>query len=72
MKKIDSSTVLSICSALFFVAGIITFVFGDNNTMGFLFTTNGLLFLTIGINLKRQAGTETQNREEKADEEENK
>ena len=64
MKKIDRSTILSICSIQLFVAGIITFAAGGQNTIGFLFTTTGFLFLTVGISFRRREDVQY---EEKAD-----
>lgn len=69
MKKIDRSTILSICSGLLFIAGIIPSVAGSNYTVGFLFITVGFLFLTIAISFRRREDAKT---EEKAEEDENK
>ena len=54
MKKSQLSTIFSICSTLLFVAGIIMFAAGDQNMVGFLFTSTGFLFMTLGISYRRK------------------
>ena len=69
MKKIDYSLILSICAIALFISGIITFAAGGQNTVGFLCTTAGFLFLTVGISFRRKE--ENAQTEKKADDAKN-
>ena len=70
MKNFDRITALNISAILLFVAGIITFAAGGNNTTGFLFTSSGFLFLTLGISARRKEDAQTEGeKEEKVEEE---
>jgi hypothetical protein len=55
---------------LLFVAGIITFAAGGNNTTGFLFTTTGFLFLALGIGARRKEDAKAEDEKDEKTEEE--
>ncbi len=73
MKKINPSTIFSICSIMLFVAGIIAFSAGGQNTIGFLFTSTGFLFMSVGIIYRRKEDEQKEEKvnDEKVGEEEN-
>ena len=56
--------ILSICAVLLFVAGIVTFATGDQNTIGFLWTSAGFLFLTISISFRRKEDAQKEEKKE--------